>query len=48
MSDLDVDPNEYNKLRSIYKYYIDSYIALHQLKTDKEEELNKIYKMIKT
>ncbi|EAY17576.1 hypothetical protein TVAG_454040 [Trichomonas vaginalis G3] len=48
MSDHDVYPNEYNKLRCIYKYYIDSYIALHQLKTEKEEELKSIYKMIKT
>ncbi|EAY10300.1 hypothetical protein TVAG_491570 [Trichomonas vaginalis G3] len=31
-----------------YKYYIDSYNALYQLKTEKEEELNSIYKMIKT
>ncbi|EAY09143.1 hypothetical protein TVAG_363580 [Trichomonas vaginalis G3] len=48
MSEQDNNSNEYNKLRSIYKYYIDSYIALYQLKTDKEEELNLIYKMIKT
>ncbi|EAY20275.1 hypothetical protein TVAG_192510 [Trichomonas vaginalis G3] len=48
MSDQDVHPSKYNKLRSTYKYYIDSYIALYQLKTDNEEELNKIYKMIKT
>ncbi|EAY04057.1 ankyrin repeat protein, putative [Trichomonas vaginalis G3] len=48
MSDQDVHPNEYNKLRSIYKYYIDSYLALYQLKTEKEEELKSIYKMIKT
>ncbi|EAY21040.1 ankyrin repeat protein, putative [Trichomonas vaginalis G3] len=48
MSDQDVHPNKYTKLRSIYKYYIDSYIALYQLKTDKEEELKLIYKMIKT
>ncbi|EAY13721.1 hypothetical protein TVAG_371950 [Trichomonas vaginalis G3] len=48
MSDQDVQPSKYNKLRSIYKYYIDSYFTLYQLKTEKEEELNKIYKMIKT
>ncbi|EAY01699.1 ankyrin repeat protein, putative [Trichomonas vaginalis G3] len=48
MSDHDVDLNEYNELRSIYKYYIDSYLALYQLKTEKEEELKTIYKMIKT
>ena len=35
-------------MRSVYKYYIDSYNTLYQLKTEKEEELNKIYKMIKT
>ncbi|EAY05832.1 ankyrin repeat protein, putative [Trichomonas vaginalis G3] len=44
----DVHLNEYNKLQSIYKYYIDSYLALYQLKTEKEEELKSIYKMIKT
>ncbi|EAY10945.1 hypothetical protein TVAG_260310 [Trichomonas vaginalis G3] len=48
MSDQDIDPNKYSKLRSKYKYHIDSYNALYQLKTDKEEELNEIYKMIKT
>ena len=48
MSDDDIDQKEYSKLRSIYKYYIDSYNALYQLKTEKEEELNEIYKMIKT
>ncbi|EAY19775.1 hypothetical protein TVAG_178190 [Trichomonas vaginalis G3] len=47
MSDQDVHPNEFSKLRSIYKYYIDSYLALYQLKTEKEEELKSIYKMIK-
>ncbi|EAY06190.1 hypothetical protein TVAG_099010 [Trichomonas vaginalis G3] len=36
-----------SELRSIYKYYIDAYVALYQLKTEKEE-LNTIYKMIKT
>ncbi|EAY16707.1 ankyrin repeat protein, putative [Trichomonas vaginalis G3] len=48
MSDHDVHPKEYNKLRSTYKYYIDSYLALYQLKTENEEELKSIYKMIKT
>ena len=48
MYDQDVHPNKYNKLRSIYKYYIDSYLALYQLKTENEEELKSIYKMIKT
>ena len=48
MIDKDIPPNKYSELRSIYKHYIDSYIALYQLKTDKEEELNEIYKMIKT
>ncbi|EAY22424.1 hypothetical protein TVAG_379030 [Trichomonas vaginalis G3] len=42
-----IPPIKYSKLRSIYKYYIDSYIALYQLKTENEEELRKIYKMIK-
>ncbi|EAY18699.1 hypothetical protein TVAG_063040 [Trichomonas vaginalis G3] len=48
MIDKDIPPNKYSELRSIYKHYIDSYIALYQLKTDKEEELKDIYKMIKT
>ncbi|EAX93805.1 hypothetical protein TVAG_054100 [Trichomonas vaginalis G3] len=48
MSDQDVHPSKYNKLRSICKYCIDSYIALYQLKTENEEELKSIYKMIKT
>ncbi|EAX85515.1 hypothetical protein TVAG_240300 [Trichomonas vaginalis G3] len=48
MSEQDVHPSKYNKLRSICKYYIDSYLALYQLKTEKEEELKSIYKMIKT
>ncbi|EAY01266.1 hypothetical protein TVAG_027340 [Trichomonas vaginalis G3] len=48
MSEQDLHPSKYNKLRSIYKYYIYSYIALYQLKTEKEEELKSIYKMIKT
>ncbi|EAY10232.1 hypothetical protein TVAG_118840 [Trichomonas vaginalis G3] len=48
MSEQDIHPSKYNKLRSIYKYYIDSYLALYQLKTENEEELKSIYKMIKT
>ena len=48
MSDHDVHQKEYNKLRSTYKYYINSYLALYQLKTENEEELKSIYKMIKT
>ncbi|EAY16273.1 hypothetical protein TVAG_423260 [Trichomonas vaginalis G3] len=48
MSGQDIHPNKYSELRSKYKYYIDSYVALYQLKTEKEEEINKIYKMIKT
>ncbi|EAY22533.1 hypothetical protein TVAG_035560 [Trichomonas vaginalis G3] len=48
MTDQDVYPSKYNELRSIFKHYIDSCIALYQLKTDNEEELYKIYKMIKT
>ena len=48
MSEQDIHPNKFSELRSIYKYYIDSYIALYQLKTDKEEELKEIYKKIKT
>ncbi|EAY19719.1 ankyrin repeat protein, putative [Trichomonas vaginalis G3] len=48
MSDQDIITNKYSELRSIYKYYIDSYIALYQLKTENEEELYSIYKMIKT
>ncbi|EAX99323.1 ankyrin repeat protein, putative [Trichomonas vaginalis G3] len=48
MFDHDIHQSKYNELRSIYKYYIDSYKALYQLKTEKEEELNSIYKMIKS
>ncbi|EAX87362.1 hypothetical protein TVAG_015250 [Trichomonas vaginalis G3] len=48
MSDQDSNQSKYSKLRSVYKYFIDSYDALYQLKTEKEEELNSIYKMIKT
>ncbi|EAY21478.1 hypothetical protein TVAG_199170 [Trichomonas vaginalis G3] len=48
MSDQDTHQNKYSELRSIYQYYIDSFNALYQLKTENEEELNKIYKTIKT
>ena len=48
MSEQDVHPSKFNNLRSTYKNYIDSYLALYQLKTEKEEELKSIYKMIKT
>ncbi|EAY03683.1 hypothetical protein TVAG_031820 [Trichomonas vaginalis G3] len=48
MSEQDVHPNDFSAQRSMYKYYIDSYNALYQLKTENEEELNKIYNMIKT
>ncbi|EAX81572.1 hypothetical protein TVAG_528020 [Trichomonas vaginalis G3] len=48
MSVQDFHPNNFIELRSICKYYIDSCNALYQLKTEKEEELNSIYKMIKT
>ncbi|EAY11548.1 ankyrin repeat protein, putative [Trichomonas vaginalis G3] len=48
MSDQDVYQNKYSELRNIFKYYIDSDNALYQLKTEKEEEITSIYKMIKT
>ncbi|EAY17037.1 hypothetical protein TVAG_297160 [Trichomonas vaginalis G3] len=48
MSDKDIDPSKYTELRSICKCYIDSYNAFYKLKTENEEEMNKIYKMIKT
>ncbi|EAY20596.1 hypothetical protein TVAG_162910 [Trichomonas vaginalis G3] len=48
MSDQDIHPNKFSELRSIFKSYIDSYNAIYQLKTQNEEELNQIYKMIKT
>ncbi|EAY13493.1 hypothetical protein TVAG_343220 [Trichomonas vaginalis G3] len=47
MSDKGIQPSKYSELRSIYKYYIDSYIALFQLKTANEEDLNSIFQMIK-
>ncbi|EAY00010.1 hypothetical protein TVAG_029140 [Trichomonas vaginalis G3] len=48
MSDQDIHPDKYSEFRSSYKYYIDPFNALYRIKTDKEEELNSIYKMIKT
>ena len=48
MSGQDNYPNKYSELRSICKYYIDSYNALYQLKTENEEKLKSIYKNIKT
>ncbi|EAX96682.1 hypothetical protein TVAG_489650 [Trichomonas vaginalis G3] len=48
MSDQDTNTNKYSEWRSILKYHIDLYNALYQLKTENEEELNSIYKMIKT
>ncbi|EAY01926.1 ankyrin repeat protein, putative [Trichomonas vaginalis G3] len=47
MSDPNFHPNKFYELISIYKYYIDIYTALYQLKTENEEELSSIYKMIK-
>ena len=48
MFDQGIHPNKFSELRDIYKYHIDAYITLYQLKTEKEEDLNSIYKMIKT
>ncbi|EAY00021.1 hypothetical protein TVAG_029250 [Trichomonas vaginalis G3] len=48
MSEQDVHPDKYTKFRSSHKYYIDTFNAMYQLKTENEEELIKIYKMIKT
>ena len=48
MSSQVIRPYKYDKLRSIFKYYIDPFIMLYQLKTEKEEELTNIYKIIKT
>ena len=48
MSDQGIHSSKYSKLRSIYKNYIDSYIALYQLKAKTEEELNSIYQVIKS
>ncbi|EAY23040.1 hypothetical protein TVAG_182760 [Trichomonas vaginalis G3] len=48
MSHQVIVPSKYSELRNIHKNYIDSYIALYQLKTTNEKELNSIYNMIKT
>ena len=48
MSEKDIDPNKYSEFRSAYNYYIDSDNTLYRLKTENEEELNRIYKIIKT
>ncbi|KAI5488755.1 proteasome regulatory particle assembly, partial [Trichomonas vaginalis G3] len=48
MSDQDIRPDKYSELRSKYKYYIDSFNALYHLKAENDEDLNKIYNMIKT
>ncbi|KAI5500068.1 protein ubiquitination [Trichomonas vaginalis G3] len=48
MSNQDIRPIKYSELRSVIQYHIDSYNALYQLKIDREEDLNSIYKMIKT
>ena len=48
MSEQDNHQSKYRELRSICKYYIESYNALYRLKTQKEEDLNSIYEMIKT
>ncbi|EAX99507.1 ankyrin repeat protein, putative [Trichomonas vaginalis G3] len=48
MSDQDLLPNKYSELRSIHRHYIDCYIALYQLKTKDEKELNTFYTMIKS
>ncbi|EAY16294.1 ankyrin repeat protein, putative [Trichomonas vaginalis G3] len=48
MSDQDTHSKKYSELRSMYQYSIDSYNALYQLKTENEEEIHKIFKMIKT
>ncbi|EAY08191.1 hypothetical protein TVAG_307970 [Trichomonas vaginalis G3] len=47
MSEQDIPPKVYNELRNAYKYHIDLYAALYQLKTKNEEELRSIYNMIK-
>ena len=48
MYDRDMNPNSYSELRSICKHQIDLYNALYQLKTENEENLKSIYKLIKT
>ncbi|EAY18587.1 hypothetical protein TVAG_462730 [Trichomonas vaginalis G3] len=48
MSDQYSRRNKFTELRSIHKSYIDLYNALYQVKTEKEEDLNTIYKNIQT
>ena len=48
MSDQNIHLNKYIDLTSFYKYYIDLFNALYQLKTENEEELNSIYNKLKT
>ena len=48
MCEQDVHSNKYFELRSKYAYYIDLYKTLYQLHSEKEEELNLIYKLIKS
>ncbi|EAX94339.1 hypothetical protein TVAG_441580 [Trichomonas vaginalis G3] len=48
MSVQSIHRTKFSELRENYKQYIDTYNALYQLKIRNEEELNKIYKMIKT
>ncbi|EAY18014.1 hypothetical protein TVAG_113580 [Trichomonas vaginalis G3] len=48
MSDHDISPNSYSELRSMFKYYIDLYNTLYQLKTTNEQDLSSIYKKIKS
>ncbi|EAY21110.1 hypothetical protein TVAG_282800 [Trichomonas vaginalis G3] len=48
MSDQNIYPNKYSELRSMFAHHIDLYNALYQLKTDNEQNLNKIYNTIKT
>ncbi|EAX94882.1 hypothetical protein TVAG_370530 [Trichomonas vaginalis G3] len=48
MSDQIIVPNKYSELISNYKNYIDTFTALYQLKTENKEELNSIFKLIKT
>ncbi|EAX99883.1 hypothetical protein TVAG_222440 [Trichomonas vaginalis G3] len=47
MSSHSICPNKYSELRNNYKHYIDLYTALYQLKTEKEDDLNSIYNLIK-
>ena len=48
MTVLGINTNEYSKLRSDYKYYIDSCNAIYRLNTEKDGEINSIYNLIKT